>query len=139
MAATHIHRVQVEFGDCDPAQIVYFPNFFRWFDASTFNFFHSCGLSPWRELEAVHGLIGFPVVDVSCKFVRPATVGDRLEVHTTLEEWRDKSFVIKHELRRDGELLAEGREIRVFAKRDPADSSRIKAVPAPEEIRRMTG
>ena len=139
MPVTHIHSVQVEFGDCDPAQIVYFPNFFRWFDASTFNFFRHCGLPPWRELEDVHGLIGFPVVDVSCKFVRPATVGDRLEVHTTLEEWRDKSFVIKHELRRDGELLAEGREIRVFAKRDPADPSRIKAVPAPEQIRRMTG
>lgn len=139
MPVTHIHPVHVEFGDCDPAQIVYFPNFFRWFDAATFHFFRECGLPSWRELEGVHGLIGFPVVDVSCKFVRPATVGDHLEVHTTLEEWRDKSFVIRHELRRGGELVAEGREIRVFAKRDPLDPARIKAVPAPESIRRMTG
>ena len=138
MPVTHIHSVRVEFGDCDPAQIVYFPNYFRWFDASTFNFFRHCGLPEWRELEKVHGLMGFPVVDVSCKFMRPASVGDRLEVHTTLEEWRDKSFVMKHDLRRGEERIAEGREIRVFAQRDPADPTRIKAVPAPEEIRRMT-
>lgn len=138
MSPTHIHRVQVEFGDCDPAQIAYFPNFFRWFDASAFNFFRQCGLPPWHELEAVHGLIGFPVVDASSKFLRPVRTGDQLEVHTTLEEWRDKSFVLRHQLRRGGELVAEGREIRVFARRDPADPTRIKAAPAPAQIRQMT-
>ena len=55
MPVTHIHPVHVEFGDCDPAQIVYFPNFFRWFDAATFHFFRECGLPSWRELEGVHG------------------------------------------------------------------------------------
>ena len=138
MSPTHVHPVQVEFGDCDPAQIAYFPNFFRWFDASTFHFFRQCGLPPWHELEKAHGVIGFPVVDVSCQFRRPARVGDRLEVRTTLEEWRDKSFVIRHELLRGEERLAEAREIRVFARRDPADPSKIKAVSAPEQIRRMT-
>lgn len=138
MAPTHIHSVQVEFGDCDPAQIAYFPNFFRWFDAATFHFFRQCGLPAWHELEKAHGVIGFPVVDVSCQFRRPARVGDRLEVRTTLEEWRDKSFVIRHQLLRGEELLAEAREIRVFAMRDAADATKIKAVPAPEKIRSMT-
>ncbi len=29
MSRVHTTRIDVEFGDCDPAQIVYFPNFFR--------------------------------------------------------------------------------------------------------------
>lgn len=137
MPRTTIHRVQVEFGDCDPAQIAFYPNFFRWFDASALNFFRECGVPSWRETEKATGLIGTPVVDASCKFIRPTTYGDQLEVHTCIEEWREKSFVMKHELKRGGELLAEAREVRVFAMRQAEDPARIKAVPAPAEIRRL--
>ena len=137
MPRTTIHRVQVEFGDCDPAQIAFYPNFFRWFDASALNFFRECGVPSWRETEKATGLIGTPVVDASCKFIRPTTYGDQLEVHTCIEEWREKSFVMKHELKRGGELLAEAREVRVFAMRQAEDPARIKAVPVPAEIRRL--
>ena len=34
-AAAAPYRIAVEFGDCDPAGIVYFPNFHRWMDASS--------------------------------------------------------------------------------------------------------
>ena len=34
-----IHTVRVEFGDCDPARIVWIPNFSRWIDAASRNFF----------------------------------------------------------------------------------------------------
>ena len=49
MSKTIIHPVRVEFGDCDPAGIVYFPNFFRWYDAASRNFFPECGVAPWRD------------------------------------------------------------------------------------------
>ena len=29
------HEVEIEFGDCDPAGIVFYPNHFRMFDAAT--------------------------------------------------------------------------------------------------------
>ena len=32
---TSRHQVTIEWGDCDPAGIVYFPNYFRYFDGST--------------------------------------------------------------------------------------------------------
>jgi 4-hydroxybenzoyl-CoA thioesterase len=114
-------RCRLSLATATRPEIAYFPNFFRWFDASTFHFFRQCGLPPWHELEKAHGVIGFPVVDVSCQFRRPARVGDRLEVRTTLEEWRDKSFVIKHELLRGEERLAEAREDPRFC---PAGSRR---------------
>jgi 4-hydroxybenzoyl-CoA thioesterase len=136
MPRTTIHRVQVQFGDCDPAQIAFFPNYFRWCDAATLHFFTSGGMV-WRDPQTPGGLVGIPVVEVGCKFLRPTTYDDALEVHTRVEEWREKTFVMKHEIRRNGELLAEAREVRVFAIRHPEDPKRIKAVPPPEDIRRQ--
>ena len=137
MARLYIHTVQVEFGDCDPAQIAYFPNFFRWYDAASRHFFSSCGVPPWRELERTIGIIGTPVVEASSRFIRPTSYGDEIEVHVSIEEWREKSFVMKYELKRGAELLAEGRDVRIFAIRHPEDSSRIKVVPVPPDIRRL--
>jgi 4-hydroxybenzoyl-CoA thioesterase len=137
MPRVQIHRIHVEFGDCDPAQIAYYPNFFRWFDAASRHFFEDCGVPPWRELEKTRGIIGTPVVDASSRFIRPTSYGDVVEVHTSIEEWREKSFVTKYELRRGDALLAEGRDVRIFAIRHPADPARIKAVPIPEDIRIM--
>lgn len=137
MARVHIHPVQVEFGDCDPAQIAYFPNFFRWYDAASRHFFESCGVPPWRELERSTGIIGTPVVDAHSSFIRPTTYGDRIEVHASIGEWREKSFLTRYQLMRGSELLAEGWDVRIFAIRHPDDASRIKAVPVPEDIRRL--
>jgi 4-hydroxybenzoyl-CoA thioesterase len=137
MARVQIHRINVEFGDCDPAQIAFYPNFFRWYDSSSRHFFEDCGVPPWRELQKTSGIIGTPVVEASSRFLRPTSYGDVVEVHTWIEEWREKSFVMKHELRRGQELLAEGREVRIFAVHHPDDPTRIKVVPIPEDIRRM--
>ena len=137
MARVQIHRVNVEFGDCDPAQIAFYPNFFRWFDASSRHFFEDCGVPPWRQLQATTGIIGTPVVETSSRFFLTCSYGDAVEVHTSIEEWGEKRFVMTHELRRGEQLLAQGRDVRVFAIRHPDDPSRIKAVPIPEDIKRL--
>ena len=43
MKTTH-YTVSVEFGDCDPAGIVFFPNFLRWIDSSSRHYFVECGV-----------------------------------------------------------------------------------------------
>lgn len=137
MARTHVHRLVVEFGDCDPAGITFYPNMFRWYDAASRHFFAACGVPPWRELERSRGIIGTPVVETGSRFLLPSSYGDALEVHTAVEEWRAGSFVMTHELRRGAQLLAQGRDVRVFAIRHPDDPSRIKAVPVPEDLKRL--
>jgi len=49
--------VPVEFGDTDPAQIVFYPHFLRWFDASAWRLFAKAGLS-LDVLQNEFGLIG---------------------------------------------------------------------------------
>jgi hypothetical protein len=60
MSKTVVYEVDVMFGDCDPAGIVFFPNFSKWMDASSLNFFVKCGVPPWRELVKTRGIIGTP-------------------------------------------------------------------------------
>ena len=137
MPFSHTTHFVVEFGDCDPARIVFYPNFFRWMDAASRHFFAAAGVPPWHETEAEDGILGTPLVDASAHFERPATYGDRLAVETTIAEWRGRSFVMRHVVRRGDTVLVDGREVRVFARRHPDDPARIQAIDVPERVRRL--
>ena len=114
MSKSTIYEVKVMFGDCDPAGIVFFPNFNKWMDASSLHFFMECGIPPWRELIKTTGIVGTPLLEIHTKFMRPATYGETLQVHTCVEEWRDKVFIQKHVIQRGDTVLCEGRETRAF-------------------------
>lgn len=141
MARTTTHTVTVQFGDCDPAGIVFFPNFLRWMDAASLAFFMQCGLPPWRELVKTRGIVGTPLLEINTRFVTSATYGQTLSVSTWVEEWRAKVFVQLHRVtRRDGEvdtLICEGREVRTFVHRDPENPDRLRSLPVPDDIRQM--
>ncbi|MDH4051089.1 MAG: acyl-CoA thioesterase [Rubrivivax sp.] len=133
----HVHRVQVQFGDCDPAGIVFFPNFSRWMDESSLAFFMACGVPPWRELVKTRGIVGTPLLEIHTHFHKPATYGETIEVHTTVDEWRHKVFRHRHVVRRGEDLLCEGTEVRAFVVRDAANPERLRAIPVPEDIKAL--
>jgi 4-hydroxybenzoyl-CoA thioesterase len=140
MSRTTTYTVQVTFGDCDPAGIVFFPNFSRWMDTASLSFFMQCGVPPWRELEKTRGIVGTPLLEINTKFMKSATYGETLIVHTHVEEWRAKVIVQMHRITRaraDGgqDVICEGREVRAFVKRDADDRDRLRAIPVPEDIR----
>ena len=135
MNKTIVYEVNVMFGDCDPAGIVFFPNFLKWMDASSQNFFVQCGVPPWRELVKTTNIIGTPLLEINTKFRRPATYGETLQIHTSVEEWRDKVFIHRHIVKRADEVLCEGTEVRAFCVRLPDDPDRIKAILVPEDIK----
>ena len=137
MSPIHIHAVEVHFGDCDPAGIVFFPNFSRWMDQASLNFFRACGVPPWRELAQTRGIIGTPVLEIQTKFMRAATYGERIEVHTSIDRWAARTFRHRHVVRRGGTVLCEGTEVRAFVMRDAADRERIRAIPIPEDIKAL--
>ena len=137
MARTTTHRVDVQFGDCDPAGIVFFPNFSRWMDAASLAFFMQCGVPPWRELVQTRGIIGTPLLEINTKFLKAATYGETLVIETSVEEWRHKAFVQHHRVTRGADLICEGREVRAFVIRDAAEGGRLRAIPIPEDIRAL--
>jgi 4-hydroxybenzoyl-CoA thioesterase len=133
----HIHHVTIDFGDCDPAGIVFFPNFSRWMDASSLAFFMACGLPPWRELVKTRGIVGTPLLEINTRFFKPATYGETIAIHTSVVEWKAKVFKHLHRVFRDDVLLCEGTEVRAFVVRDPQNPDRIRAIPVPDDIRAM--
>jgi 4-hydroxybenzoyl-CoA thioesterase len=134
--------VEVAFGDCDPAGIVFFPNFSRWMDTASLSFFVQCGVPPWRELVKTRGIVGTPLLEINTRFLMAATYGETLTITTQVDEWRNKVIVQQHRITRaraDGgeDLICEGREVRAFVVRDPADPDRLRAIPVPEDIRAL--
>lgn len=124
--------VPVEFGDTDPAEIVFYPNFFRWYDASAWHLFIKAGLT-LEFLRDEFGLIGLPIVDVRSRFIEPARFGDTLEITSYISTWKSKTFDVTHEVHKDGNICAEGIETRVCATR--SDDESIHAESIPDDIR----
>jgi 4-hydroxybenzoyl-CoA thioesterase len=105
---------QVHWGDCDPAGIIFYPTYFRWMDAATWAFFDSVGYSAKRMRAERRAM---PLVSAECRFLAPATQGDRCEVRSRMARFGGKSFVVAHEIvRADGAALAAGSETRVWGR-----------------------
>ena len=141
MPRSTTHSVTIAFGDCDPAGIVFFPNFLRWMDTASLSFFMQCGVPAWRELMKTRGIVGTPLLEINTKFHKAATYGETLLITTHVEEWRAKVIVQLHRVTRahaGGEdLICEGREVRAFVKRDEIDPDRLRAIAVPEDIRAL--
>lgn len=128
------YRVRVQWGDCDAARRMFYPNYFRLFDSATHNLFEQAGL-PLPALFAERGLSGLPIVDAQASFKASCGWGDWIEVESHVAAWRRTSFTVRHQLWR-GEILAvEGHEIRVWATPHPDDPARIRAAAIPADIR----
>ena len=135
MARSNIFRLRIAFSDCDPAQIVFFANYFKWFDTSSREFFTACGVPSWRDTTAERGIIGTPLVDAQARFMNSATYGEDIEIESSVESWSNKSFVMRHVARRGDTVLCEGRETRAFVIHPEGEPDRIKAIPVPEDIK----
>ncbi len=133
---SNTRRIRVEFGDCDPAQIAYYPNYVRWIDQSTHHLFESVGLA-FLDLQGRLGMQA-PVVDLSVKYLGPAVWGDELVVESRIARWGSKSFDVAHSFTHveTGRVLVEARETRVCVRLDPAAPKNLASHVIPDEVRR---
>jgi 4-hydroxybenzoyl-CoA thioesterase len=121
---TGTFAVQLQWGECDPAGIIFYPTYFRWFDAATWNFFAAVGYHA-KRMRAEH--LAMPLVAADCQFRHPAEQQDRAEVRSRIARWGGKSFVVRHEVvREDGVLLAEGSETRVWGRYESGPGSPLR-------------
>lgn len=132
---TNITTRRIEWGECDPAGIVFYPRFFAMFDnATTLLFSAALGMTKYQFL-AKYDCAGYPMVDTRARFLVPARFGDDVTIETSITEIKRSSFQITHLLKKaDGALGVEGFETRVWTGRDPADPSKIRSQPIPAEV-----
>jgi len=125
--------LRIEWGQCDPAGIVFYPHYLIIFDTSTGCLFERTGLSP-LAMRKKYGIVGIPVVEVGVKFLVPCRFDDEVIVESEVSEWGRASFTVRHRLLNNGKLALEGFEKRVWAVPHPEQPGAMQAQPIPAEI-----
>ena len=131
---------RIEWGDCDPAGIIFYARYYEIFDVSTTVMLErALGMTKHEYLKA-YDFLGHPLIETRAKFRRPTTYGDEVTIETAVVACGQSSFKIEHRLSKPGTLCAEGFETRVWVVRDPADPRRItsQAIPA-AVVAKLTG
>jgi len=129
---TNSRQVRIEWGDCDPAGIIFYPRYFAIFDASVAALFERVlGMTKYNQLKH-YDFAGYPLVRTQAKFLKPTRFGDDVTIDTTITFGRS-SFDIEHKLTLDGALCVEGSERRVWVVRDPATGA-IRSHPIPQAV-----
>jgi 4-hydroxybenzoyl-CoA thioesterase len=125
---------RIEWGDCDPAGIIYYVRYFEIFDVSTTMLLErAIGMKKIQYLKA-YNFLGHPVAETRAKFRRPTRFGDEVTIVTQVVAVGRSSIKLEHRLFHEGALAVEGTETRVWAVRDPNDPMRVKSEPIPAEI-----
>ena len=131
---TNIRTLRVEWCDCDPAGIIYYPRYFEMFDTSTTVLIeHALGMKKIEYLKA-YAIAGHPLVEARARFRFPTRFGDEVAIESALVACGRSSFKIEHRLSKDGALAAESFETRVWAVRQADDPARIRSQPLPPEV-----
>ena len=125
--------LRIEWGQCDPAGIVFYPQYLIMFDSSTGWLFERTGLSP-SAMRQKYAIVGMPVVEVGARFLKPCRFDDEIVVESEVGEWGRSSFTVRHRILKEGELALDGFEKRVWVAADPDRPGEIKAQPVPREI-----
>lgn len=130
----NIRRVRIEWGDCDPAGIVFYPRYFEWFDSSTHHLFEAAtGLIKKTMLETYNGA-GIALLEARAEFKVASHYGEDLDIESEVVEFRRSSFFVEHRVTKNGQPMLKGFETRLWTVRDPTNPSRLKSGSMPAEI-----
>jgi acyl-CoA thioester hydrolase len=106
-----VHRLRVRFHECDPQGVVFNAHYFAYFDVAL--------TEMWREAFGSYGDVvasgtDVVVLEAGATFLAPARFDDELDVELRIERLGMTSMAMATAIRRDGEVLVEGRIVHVF-------------------------
>ncbi len=137
-ALVNKRMIMMEWGDCDPAGIVYFPRYLEYGDSCTHALFERVGL-PKPRMQEKYGIVGIPIVDVHVRFLLPSSYSETLSVESSITEWGRSSFTVNHRFLRGRELAVEISEKRVWSARAADGSGRLESKEVPAEVKEKFG
>jgi acyl-CoA thioester hydrolase len=110
-----VHRLRVRFHECDPQGVVFNAHYFAYFDIAL--------TEMWRAAFGSYGNVvqdgtDVVVVEAAATFRAPARFDEEIDVELAIARLGTTSMTTQTAVRRDGELLVEGRIVHVFV--DPA-------------------
>jgi acyl-CoA thioester hydrolase len=115
MSESHEITIRVRYAETDRMGYLHHANFFVYFEQGRSELLRAKGFS-YRDVEDQGYLL--VVIDIGCKFKRPAMYDDELILRTTVERVTHVKIVHRYEVFRDGVLLAEGHSTLACVDRD---------------------
>jgi acyl-CoA thioester hydrolase len=76
-APVSVSTVRVRYAETDKMGVVYYANYFVWFEVARADLLRSLGWS-YREMESAG--VSLPVIEAHCVYQRPARYDDELEI-----------------------------------------------------------
>ena len=110
-------ELRVRYAETDQMGIVYYANFFVWFEIGRVELLRSFG-SSYHQLETEYGCM-IPVIDASCRYRAPARYDDEILIETRPSLLRGSVIKFAYRILRkapEGEqptVLAEGETVHV--------------------------
>lgn len=127
----------IEWGDCDPAGIVFYPRYLAMFNATTDAMLMATGLNP-GALFKQHAAVGWPMVDTHAVFSLPIRYGDQVRIVSEVVEIARSSFHIRHQLyTAEGRLAVSCLDKRVWAVPHPTRQDELKSAPLPDHLKQL--
>src|SRR4029434_7606062 len=103
----YTRNARIEWGDCDPAGIVFFPRYFAMFDSCTTALFsQALGMSKFKLFKH-YRFAAYPMVDTRARFLKPCKFGDDVVIETKVTKFGRSSFDVEHSITLDGALCGE--------------------------------
>ena len=119
----------IRFSYCDPAGIVYFPQFFNLINSLMEDWFMEGLTTSYPDL-IMKQRLGTPTVDIQCEFLKPCRYGEILTMELRVVKLGRSSFHLLHEGKVAGELRWRARHVLCFLSIES-----YRAVPIPAEVR----
>jgi acyl-CoA thioester hydrolase len=122
-----VHRLRVRFHECDPQGVVFYAQYFAYFDVAL--------TEMWREAFGSYGEVvaagtDVVVVEAAATFRASARFDDDLDVELRIDRLGTTSMTMATAIRRDGDVLVEGRIVHVFV-----DTATMAKQAIPEHMR----
>ena len=123
----------MRYAETDQMGYVYYGNYAQYFEVGRVEALRQMGLS-YRFFE--ESGVMMPVLDLSCKFIKPAHYDDLLTIRTSIKEMPGTRIHFEYEVLRDETLLVKGSTTLVFIN---MKTKRPQACPEPlmEKFRSM--
>jgi acyl-CoA thioester hydrolase len=96
----HVLEYRVYLEDTDAQGIVYHANYLRYFERGRSEILESLGIPMNRVIQADSRLV---VYEIRVKFRRPALLGDKIQVSTSMLRASDYRLVFRQQVKRIGE------------------------------------
>ncbi|PWT96314.1 MAG: thioesterase [Bacteroidetes bacterium] len=112
---TSEYKIRVRYAETDQMDVVYHGNYAQYFEAARAEGIRDLGFT-YKQMEALGVMM--PIIELQCKFIRPAHYDDLLTIKTILKELPDGHRIefLQEVYNEEGKLLTTGKVVLYFVK-----------------------